>query len=225
MGLQPLAPQAKPAPPPPAVDSAKLADDFLSSMDPAVLSGGCGGEGGGGGGGEAAPSMGLAPLGSGGGGPGARGGRPDAAPTFTEAELLDYAEDAPAAAVDEPPKKRLKEKPQEAAPKAATTAAAPASDATGASPTLDSVLADALGLTGSKRAAPEPDGAAAAAAEGVNGAAAAKAAKSEEQIAWLIEGRVSGAAGHRGARVQEALRAAAVGAGLADVSITDVADT
>ena len=44
-------------------------------------------------------------------------------------------------------------------------------------------------------------------------------------IAWLIEGRVSGAAGHRGARVQEALRAAAVGAGLADVSITDVADT
>ena len=39
---------------------------------------------------------------------------------------------------------------------------------------------------------------------------AAKAAKSEEQIAWLIEGRVSGAAGHRGT---ESMRGACDGFG------------
>ena len=253
----PPPPQAK-AMPPTGPDSAQLAEDFLSSMGAPrppggeAIGGGAGGRAGGGAGSavsgavgsKTAPSMGLAPL----------SGAP---PTFTEAELLDYPSDAAEAAEEEEEQEEKKQQQQqqqqqaaagteeeeatsrkerkarhEAAPKAAPAAAATATAAARGS-SLDAVLADALGLSGAKRAAPEGE------AAGASGAAAARCPpakiprQGEVRVAWLLEGRAAANAAanadHRGdrppPRVQQALRAVATSLGLTEVSVTDVSET
>jgi hypothetical protein len=248
-----MVPPSPPPPPPPQAkavpatgpDSAQLAEDFLSSMGaPRPPNGEAIGGGAGGGAGSAisgavgsktAPSMDLAPL----------SGAP---PTFTEAELLDYPSDAAEAAEEEEEQQQQQQQAgteeeegtsrkerkvrHEAAPKAAPAAAATATAAARGS-SLDAVLADALGLSGAKRAAPEGE------AVGASGAAAARwppakiPRQGEVRVAWLLEGRAAAnaaaTADHRGAppppRVQQALRAVATSLGLTEVSVTDVSET
>jgi len=179
-----------------------------------------------------APSMGLAPL----------GGAP---PTFTEAELLDYPSDA-AAEQGEEQEQEQEEQQQggeeeasgkkrkarhEATPKATPAAAAAAAAARGSS--LDAVLADALGLSGGKRAAPEGEAGGASGAAGACWPPAKISRQNEVRVAWLLEGRAAAnaaaTAAHRGAapppRVQEALRAVATSLGLTEVAVTDVSET
>ena len=247
MGLQPLATSVAPVP----ANPARLAEDFLSSMGAppppngeAVGGGGCGGAGVGGGGGagsgglggavggEMAPSMGLAPL----------SGAP---PTFTEAELLDYPSDAAAEQEEEQEEQeevetssKKRKARHEAAPKAApkatpTAAAAAAAAAAARGSSLDAVLADALGLSGGKRAAPDDETVNASGAAAACWPPAKVSRQNEVRVAWLLEGRAAAnaaaTAAHRGAapppRVQEALRAVATSLGLTEVSITDVSET
>ena len=179
-----------------------------------------------------APSMGLAPL----------GGAP---PTFTEAELLDYPSDAAAEQGEEQEQEQEQQQQggeeeasgkkrkarHEATPKATPAAAAAAAAARGSS--LDAVLADALGLSGGKRAAPEGEAGGASGAAGACWPPAKISRQNEVRVAWLLEGRAAAnaaaTAAHHGAatppRVQETLRAVATSLGLTEVSITDVSET
>ena len=180
-----------------------------------------------------APSMGLAPL----------GGAP---PTFTEAELLDYPSDAAAEQGEEQEQEQEQQQQggeeeasgkkrkarHEATPKA-TPAAAAAAAAAARGSSLDAVLADALGLSGGKRAAPEGEAGGASGAAGACWPPAKISRQNEVRVAWLLEGRAAAnaaaTAAHHGAatppRVQETLRAVATSLGLTEVSITDVSET
>ena len=161
--------------------------------------------------------MGLAPLNG--------SGRDE--PAYSEAELLDFTEEPTAAA--EPPSKKKK---------AGTSGGNPIDDAIGAPPS--SALAEALGLTGNKRAAPDAEGGKAVELAGAPAAPPApppppaKSAKTGEaaksrfvKVAWLLEARAPAEMVGEidGAAMRSAVRAAAERAGLDDVSLSDVTGT